>query len=182
MTINLRNIFNRINPTKQDIQTLHGVVMAIVEGRKGPARGGILDGDEAHILRTLLAEHDVGDAPTQRGPARGLARLLRRNPTDAERALWDALVKDRRFATHGFKRQVPIGPHIPDFVSFPLRAVIELVPADESQEATSARAKRAGWLTDRRYRIVSVTTEEIADRQRSATLDRIWSEVAPLSI
>ena len=42
--------------------------------------------------------------------------------------LWDALTKDRRFAGHGFKRQVPVGPHIADLVSFPLRLVIELVP------------------------------------------------------
>ena len=35
---------------------------------------------------------------------RGLARLLRRNPTDAERALWAAITADRRFSTLGFKR------------------------------------------------------------------------------
>ena len=45
MQINLRNIFSRMQPTQQDIQTLHGVIMAIAEGRKGPARGGVLDGD-----------------------------------------------------------------------------------------------------------------------------------------
>ena len=44
MQINLRNIFARMQPTQQDIQTLHGVIMAIAEGRKGPARGGVLDG------------------------------------------------------------------------------------------------------------------------------------------
>src|SRR6202007_2418950 len=57
MQINLRNIFNRLQPTQQDIQTLHGVIMAIAEGRKGPARGGVLDGEEAEMLRALLAEH-----------------------------------------------------------------------------------------------------------------------------
>ncbi len=57
MQINLRNIFSRMAPTQQDIQTLHGVVTAIAEGRKGPARGGVLDGEEAEMLRTLLAEH-----------------------------------------------------------------------------------------------------------------------------
>ena len=36
MLINLRNIFTRMQPTQQDIQTLHGVIMAIAEGRKGP--------------------------------------------------------------------------------------------------------------------------------------------------
>src|SRR6185436_2548292 len=54
MVINLRNIFSRMQPTQQDIQTLHGVIMAIAEGRKGPARGGILDNDEAGKLRALL--------------------------------------------------------------------------------------------------------------------------------
>src|SRR5208282_2455654 len=34
MQINLRNIFTRMRPTQQDIQTLHGVIMAIAEGRK----------------------------------------------------------------------------------------------------------------------------------------------------
>ncbi len=51
MQINLRNIFTRMQPTRQDIQTLHGVIMAIAEGRKGPARGGVLDGAEAEMLR-----------------------------------------------------------------------------------------------------------------------------------
>src|SRR5205085_1732808 len=58
MQINLRNIFSRMQPTQQDIQTLSGVIMAIAEGRKGPARGGVLDGAEAGALRQLLAEHD----------------------------------------------------------------------------------------------------------------------------
>src|SRR5215468_9349741 len=44
MLVNLRNIFTRMDPTKQDMHTLHGVVMAIAEGRKGPAKGGVLDG------------------------------------------------------------------------------------------------------------------------------------------
>ena len=65
----------------------------------------------------------TGQVPNERAPVRGLARLLRRNPTDAERTLWDALTKDRRFAGRGFKRQTPIGRHIADLVSFPLRMV-----------------------------------------------------------
>ena len=57
MLVNLRNIFTRMDPTKQDMHTLHGVVMAIAEGRKGPAKGGVLDGEQATRLRALLAEH-----------------------------------------------------------------------------------------------------------------------------
>src|SRR5260370_6101209 len=63
MLVNLRNIFTRMDPTKQDMHTLHGVVMAIAEGRKGPAKGGVLDGDQATRLRALLAEHGQGMPP-----------------------------------------------------------------------------------------------------------------------
>ena len=70
MTINLRNIFARMQPTSQDVQTLHGVIMAIAEGRKGPARGGVLDGREAGMLRALLAEHGDGRAERARAGAR----------------------------------------------------------------------------------------------------------------
>src|SRR5207344_2341151 len=139
MQINLRNIFSRMQPTQQDIQTLSGVIMSIAEGRKGPARGGVLDGEQAELLRALLAEHGGGRVPKERGPVRGLARLLRRNPTEAERTLWQALVNDRRFAGRGFKRQTPVGPHICDFVSFPLKVVLDVVPSAEEETAAAAR-------------------------------------------
>jgi tRNA/rRNA methyltransferase len=172
MVINLRNIFSRMQPTQQDIQTLQGVIMAIAEGRKGPARGGVLDSEEASRLRALLAEHGGGRVPGERGPVRGLARLLRRNPTDAERTLWDALVNDRRFAGRGFKRQVPVGPHITDLVSFALRVVIDVVPAEETAAAAQTRAQRRAWLQERGYRIIAVAAHEI-DAGVTGVLDRL---------
>ena len=177
MQVNLRNIFLRMQPTRQDIQTLHGVIMAIAQGRKGPARGGVLDGDEAAALRALLAEHGHGQVPGERGPVRGLARLLRRNPTDAERMLWDALVKDRRFATLGFKRQTPIGPHIVDFVSFPVRLVIDLVPESESAAAVEARSDRSAWFAERSYRVVCVPSGDVT-RRLAGVLDDLHRMIA----
>ena len=172
MTINLRNIFARMEPSQQDVQTLHGVIMALVEGRKGPARGGVLDGEQAGLLRALLAEHGGGIVPGERGPVRGLSRLLRRNPTDAERTLWEALTRDRRFAGRGFKRQVPIGPHIVDLVSFPLRAVIELMPGAESVEAARAREERRAWLAARDYRVHAVGMDAV-EADVAAVLDHL---------
>ncbi|MFO1533947.1 MAG: hypothetical protein ABR562_09770, partial [Thermoplasmatota archaeon] len=72
MLVNLRNIFTRMDPTKQDMHTLHGVVMAIAEGRKGSAKGGVLDGAQATRLRALLAEHGQGGDDSS-GTVRGLA-------------------------------------------------------------------------------------------------------------
>src|SRR3972149_6631929 len=53
MVLNLRNIFQRLTLSQQDIRTLHGVFMALVHGRKGPAQGGVLDGADAQKLRDL---------------------------------------------------------------------------------------------------------------------------------
>jgi tRNA/rRNA methyltransferase len=169
MLVNLRNIFTRMDPTKQDMHTLHGVVMAIAEGRKGPAKGGVLSGNEATRLRTLLAEHSEGRAES--GTVRGLARLLRRNPTDAERILWHALTKDRRFAAQ-FKRQTPIGRHIPDFVSFSRRVAIEIVNANESETVKQDRAARSQWLEARGYRVFVIGAADI-ETNLAAQLDQL---------
>src|SRR5579885_1112382 len=172
MSINLPNICTRMQPTQQDVPSLHGVIQSLVQGRKRPARDGALRADEAQRLRDLIAEHKAGQVPGERGPVRGLARLLRRNPTEAERILWQALVNDRRFAGRGFKRQVPIGPHIADFVSFPLKCVIDLVPPSESAEAAATRAERRAYLSEREYRVVAVGVAE-AERDVGAVLERL---------
>jgi len=172
MLVNLRNIFTRMDPTKQDMHTLHGVVMAIAEGRKGPAKGGVLDGAQATRLRALLAERGQGGAAADNSSTvRGLARLLRRNPTDAERILWQALTRDRRFAGQ-FKRQTPVGRHIPDFVSFVHRLAIELVNPNESEAIGSDRAKRRAWLEARDYRVVDMQVADV-ERDLDAELARL---------
>ena len=177
MLVNLRNIFFRMEPTKQDIHTLHGVVMAIAEGRKGPAKGGVLDSTQATRLRALIAEQGtVANLPDSRGSLRGLARLLRRNPTDAERALWHALSRDRRFAGQ-FKRQTPVGRHIPDFVSFIHRLAIELVGTDESEGVVADRAQRRAWLESRDYRVTEVKGADV-EGDLEAELKRLQALIA----
>jgi very-short-patch-repair endonuclease len=48
---------------------------------------------------------------------RTFARTLRAGATDAEIKLWQ-LLRSRRLASMKFRRRVPIGPWIVDFVSF----------------------------------------------------------------
>jgi tRNA/rRNA methyltransferase len=175
MIVNLRNIFTRMEPSRQDMQTLHGVIRAISEGARGPAAGGVLDGAEAAQLRALLAEHGAGHMPGEQGPVRGLARLLRRNTSEAERTLWRALTRDRRFAG-AFKRQTPVGRQIPDFVSFVHRLAVELVAEGEADSVAADRRARAAWLTERGYRVVEIGEAEIADA-REAALARIAAAI-----
>jgi tRNA/rRNA methyltransferase len=177
MLVNLRNIFSRMDPTKQDMHTLHGVVMAIAEGRKGPAKGGVLDGEQATRLRALLAEHGQGTLPSESSTVRGLARLLRRNPTDAERILWQALTTDRRFAGQ-FKRQTPVGRHIPDFVSFVQRIAIELINPEETDVIAKDRAARQAWLEARGYGVISMAVADI-ERDVAGELQRLQEAISP---
>jgi tRNA/rRNA methyltransferase len=141
----------------------------------------VLEGGEATALRELLAERDASRVPSEHGPVRGLARLLRRNPTEAERRLWTSLVSDRRFAGRGFKRQIPVGPHIADFVSFPLRTVLDVVPAGESSAAAQVRDEKRAWLGERDYRVIELRATDIeSDVKR--VLDRLDVELMNASV
>jgi adenine-specific DNA-methyltransferase len=66
---------------------------------------------------------------------RGRARAMRGARTDAERRLW-RLLRDRRLSGLKFRRQVPVGPYIVDFLCVPARPIVE---ADGSQHAENVR-------------------------------------------
>lgn len=84
-----------------------------------------------------------GFESSAREVATSRARTLRANMTDAERKLWYAF-RDRRFASFKFRRQVPIGPFIADFICYDARVVIEV---DGSQHAdSSSDARRDRWF------------------------------------
>lgn len=168
MIVNLRNIFLRLRPTDQDMQTLHGVIRTLAQGSKGPATGGILRGGEAELLRELL-NRQGGEVSSGTAPGKGLARLLRRNPTELERNLWKALTNDRRFAGQ-FKRNVPIGPHVTDFLAQSLRLILAIVPEEEDPAQKAMRGAKHAWLRARNYRIVEINSSE---RQLEALLARI---------
>ena len=86
------------------------------------------------------------------------ARSLRSRMTDAERKLWFVL-KDRRFDTFKFRRQVPIGPYIADFLCFESRLVIEV---DGGQHAESVRdGERDAWFARNAFRVVRYWNNDV---------------------
>lgn len=92
------------------------------------------------------------------------ARTLRREMTEAERRLW-GLIRDRRLGGAKFRRQVPMGPFIADFVSFEHRLVIE---ADGSQHADAPRdARRDAWLRANGFRVLRFWNIDILARPAS---------------
>lgn len=81
-----------------------------------------------------------------------------REQSDAERKLWFAL-RDRRFANVKFRRQVPLGPFIADFVCFDARLVIEV---DGGQHADSLRDKtRDRWFAGNNFRVMRFWNNEV---------------------
>jgi tRNA/rRNA methyltransferase len=173
MVINLRNIFQRMQPTRQDVATLHGVVTALADGAKGPARGATLTPDGAEALRNFLADSTKG-LTGGTAPIRGISR---RNPTEAEKALWEVLVKDRRFAGRGFKRAVPIGPHVADLVSFDARVVIDFEPHTQGDDAAERRTEKRAWLAERGYRVIVMEARSV-EADPAAGLDRLQELLA----
>ena len=86
------------------------------------------------------------------------ARELRSRMTDTERKLWFAL-RDRRFAGFKFRRQVPIGPFIADFVCFEARLVIEV---DGGQHADSVQDRRRDrWFAANKFRVMRFWNNEV---------------------
>jgi very-short-patch-repair endonuclease len=105
-----------------------------------------------------------GAARRRRGAGEGAltltkaARELRSRMTDAERKLWFAL-KDRRFAAFNFRRQVPVGPFIADFLCFELRLIVEV---DGGQHADSVRdVERDDWLARNEFRVVRFWNNDV---------------------
>ncbi len=79
------------------------------------------------------------------------AKHLRRSMTDVEVKLWNAL-RDRRFENFKFRRQVPIGRYIVDFLCFENRLIVEL-DGSQHQDSKSDEVRDA-WLKSQDFRVL----------------------------
>ncbi|WP_240232962.1 endonuclease domain-containing protein [Devosia lacusdianchii] len=96
---------------------------------------------------------------------------MRHQPTEAERQLW-LLLRDRRFANYKFRRQVPIGSYIADFVCYAAKLIVE---ADGSQHVESTRdAERDAELSRRGFRLLRLWNNDILSRP-DQVLDAVWN-------
>ncbi len=83
---------------------------------------------------------------------------MRGAPTDAELRLW-RLLRDRRLNSLKFRRQVPIGPYIVDFLCVGAKLIIE---ADGSQHAESPRDNaRDAYLESQGWKVLRFWNNEV---------------------
>ena len=105
------------------------------------------------------------------------SRHLRKNLTDAEQALWNIL-RSRQMSGYKFRRQVPIGPYIVDFVCFEIRLVIE-VDGGQHMERENYDAERTAWLEDAEFRVIRFWNNQVLE-EIDAVKDAIWTAVRRL--
>ncbi|MDP1630146.1 MAG: DUF559 domain-containing protein [Caulobacter sp.] len=86
------------------------------------------------------------------------AKRMRRAPTLNERALW-TLLRDRRLENLKFRRQVPVGRYIVDFLCPRHRLIVE---ADGPTHDNSPHDReRDAWLAAQGFRVVRFANAEI---------------------
>ncbi len=87
------------------------------------------------------------------------AKELRRKQTDTEIKLWQQL-RGRRFVGHKFRRQVPLGTFIVDFVCFERKLIIEL-DGGQHNPANEYEVQRRRWLEQGGFRLVRFWDNEV---------------------
>jgi very-short-patch-repair endonuclease len=92
---------------------------------------------------------------------------MRREPTFNERVLWK-LLRNRRLDDLKFRRQVPIGPYIADFVCFGSRLVVE---ADGPLHDPVADAERDAWLNRQGFVVLRFRNSQISQEPEAVLAD-----------
>jgi very-short-patch-repair endonuclease len=91
--------------------------------------------------------------------AHARARALRRNMTDAERRMWQIL-RSQQMKAYKFRRQVPIGRYIADFVCHEARLIVE-IDGGQHDRSSLGEAERTGFLQNEGYRLLRFWNTEI---------------------
>jgi very-short-patch-repair endonuclease len=102
------------------------------------------------------------------------ARRLRGTMTETERKMWRVL-RDRRLEGLKFRRQVPFGPYVLDFVCFRHLLIIEL---DGPFHTPQRDAARDAWLLARGLRTIRFANDQVW-REPDAVIADILAAVAP---
>ncbi|MCC6682590.1 MAG: DUF559 domain-containing protein [Phycisphaeraceae bacterium] len=87
------------------------------------------------------------------------ARTLRQNAPTPERILW-GLLRARRLGGLKFRRQVPIGPYVADYVCEDTRLVVELDGMTHDGRGAED-AHRTSYLQQQGLRVLRVTNDDL---------------------
>ena len=98
------------------------------------------------------------------------ARELRGNATDAERLLW-RFVRNRHPSGYRFRRQVPLGPYVADFVCLRARLILE-IDGGQHNESLLDDLERTQYFARHGFRVIRFWNNEVL-QQTEAVLESI---------
>src|SRR3954467_2182494 len=109
---------------------------------------------------------------TAKGTTR--ARKLRREMSRAETLLWRHL-RARGFGNVKFRRQVPLGDFVADFLCARASLIVE-VDGGQHFERAAADARRSAWMQSQGYRVIRFWNHEVLQNRGSVVGDRAGGE------
>jgi very-short-patch-repair endonuclease len=105
-----------------------------------------------------------------------LASALRTRSTDAEKQLW-RLLRNRNLIAHKFRRQVPIGAYIADFICIERQLIIEL-DGGQHLEQTAGDRTRTNNLEQQGFKVLRFWNDDVLLRGQ-AVLEEILRALNP---
>jgi len=107
------------------------------------------------------------------------ARRLREQAPSTEQLLW-RLLRDRRLDGLKFRRQLPIGRYVADFVCLRHRLVVE---ADGPHHDEARDAQRDAWLSGQGFRVLRFKNEALSypDGVLGQILEAVAAPPSPLA-
>lgn len=104
---------------------------------------------------------------------RDRAKDLRHSQTEAETVVWNQL-RSRRFSGFKFRRQVPLGNYIVDFVCLDRRVIVELDGGQHNEPTQKTYdARRDLWLRGAGFEVLRFWNSDVF-QEWEAMADRIW--------
>ena len=94
--------------------------------------------------------------------AHARARTSRQNMTEAEKRVWQIL-RLQQLKGYKFRRQVPIGRYIADFVCHEARLIVE-IDGGQHDRSSPREIERSGFLQNQGYRIVRFWNNEVLEK------------------
>lgn len=104
---------------------------------------------------------------------RRYAKVMRTDSTKAENLLWQA-VRNRQIEGFKFKRQVPTGGYILDFVCFEARLILEVDGGQHSESHSDA--VRDAFFRSQGFRVLRFWNDEV-ERNLDGVVIRVAAEL-----
>jgi very-short-patch-repair endonuclease len=100
---------------------------------------------------------------------------MRREMTETEGALWKRL-RFQQVAGLKFRRQVPVGPFIADFLCFEVQLAFKLDGSQHAGDQAEYDRRRTAWLESQGCRVLRFWNSDVLARPESV-MDAIYAAI-----